>query len=57
MIVEHLRNAANFAAFGPGFLHFLPESVWTEETKPYLTLQRKLPLTAFLRAFCFEPVV
>lgn len=55
VLVEHLRNAANLAAFGPGFLHFLPRRVWTEETRPYLMPVREMPLTPFLRVFCYRP--
>lgn len=28
LLVEHDRGFANFAAFGPGFLHFLPAGEW-----------------------------
>ena len=28
IVVEHLRDPANFAAFGPGFFHFQPRAEW-----------------------------
>ena len=28
VLAEHARNVANFLAFGPGFLHFLPYAEW-----------------------------
>ncbi len=28
LLVEHVRDFANFVAFGPGFMHFLPLSEW-----------------------------
>lgn len=55
VIVEHLRDAANLAAFGPGFLHFLPRHVWVDESADFLFLVGELSLTPFLRVFCYEP--
>lgn len=55
VIIEHLRDAANLAAYGPGFFHFLPREVWVEETADFLFLVGELSLTPFLRVFCYEP--
>lgn len=55
VIVEHLRDAANLLAFGPGFFHFLSRTVWVEETADDLWLVGELSLTPFLRVFCYEP--
>lgn len=55
VVVEHLRDAANLLAYGPGFLHFLSRTVWVEEPADFLFLVGELSLTPFLRVFCYEP--
>lgn len=52
VIVEHLRNSANFLAFGPGFLHFHSQEAWGESWgNAGLTLQDEFRLTPFLKVF------
>ncbi len=55
VLVEHLRDAANFVAFGPGFVHFMPRHVWVNETEGWLRLLSERAFTPLLRVFCFEP--
>ena len=52
VLVEHLRDAANYAVFGPGALHFLPRSEWLLGAEQAgLQVEREQPLTPFVRIF------
>jgi hypothetical protein len=52
VVVEHLRDWANFLAFGPGFLHFLPERAWRQAaTAAGLRIRRRVALTPFVKIF------
>jgi len=52
VLVEHLRDAANFLAFGPGFVHFHSPASWRRclETAGFTSLEQ-FRLTAFVRVF------
>ena len=51
-LCEHLRDAWNFAAFGPGFLHFLPRAAWTRvAAESRFDVEREFAITPFVRAF------
>lgn len=55
IVVEHLRDSANFLAYNIGFLHFLPWSVWRATfARTRLTVRRRLPLTPFVTAFMLQ---
>jgi len=54
VVVEHLRDWRNFLAFGPGYLHFLPERAWrTAATAAALRIARTFTITPFVRVFVF----
>lgn len=55
VIVEHVRDTANFLAFGPGFLHFHSHKKWRESwSAAGLCLERELKITPFLRVFVLK---
>lgn len=52
ILLEHTRDAANFAAFGPGFLHFYSRQEWRSlATGAGLMIERESAFTPFLRLF------
>ena len=55
ILVEHLRDGANAAAFGPGVFHFLPRSEWLRLAQVAgLEVEREMQFTPFVRVFFYR---
>jgi SAM-dependent methyltransferase len=55
VLVEHLRDGWNFAAYGPGFMHFLSRAEWTRvATESGFSLHVERTVTPFVRCFIFK---
>lgn len=56
VLVEHVRDLANFAAFGPGFLHFHSVGSWAKSWDAAGFVQKDhFRITPFLRVFVLQP--
>jgi SAM-dependent methyltransferase len=52
IVAEHLRDCANFAAFGPGFLHFLSRRTWKRSFAcARLVIHAEFSITPFVHVF------
>lgn len=56
VVVEHLRDAANFTVFGPGALHFYSRDEWLRVHRAArLRIIDEFPITPFVRVFVSTP--
>jgi ubiquinone/menaquinone biosynthesis C-methylase UbiE len=52
VVAEHLRDWANFMAFGPGFLHFHSRRAWTRcFERARFAIESEFSITPFVRVF------
>ena len=52
LLLEHARDGWNFLAFGPGFLHFFPQSEWRRAARlAGFEVEKELAMTRFVHAF------
>jgi SAM-dependent methyltransferase len=52
VLMEHARDAWNFFAFGPGFLHFFPRRTWRQVARQAgLEVRSEFAMTKFIHVF------
>ena len=52
IVAEHLRDWPNFAAFGPGFLHFFSRRTWIRSfQRARLVIENEFSITPFIKVF------
>jgi hypothetical protein len=56
IIVEHLREAANLAVYGPGAFHFLPRQAWLDSTQGSFSMGTEQTITPFVHVLEFKRV-
>jgi SAM-dependent methyltransferase len=54
VIVEHLRDAANFAVYGPGAFQFLPRTTWVASVGQGFALRSEQTVTPFVHVLAFQ---
>ncbi|MEO6954666.1 MAG: methyltransferase domain-containing protein [Polyangia bacterium] len=55
LLVEHVRDVANFAAFGPGYVHFQPRAEWLRlAALTKLDVVTETRVTPFVMALALE---
>ncbi len=53
VVAEHVRDAANFAAFGPGAFHFFPVEEWRRLGEQFETVE-EFAITPFVRVWVWR---
>jgi SAM-dependent methyltransferase len=57
ILAEHLRDLANFAAFGPGFTHFFSRREWLATfAAAGLAMEREFRITPFIAVFVLRRI-
>lgn len=55
IVIEHLRDVANFLVYNIGFFHFHSKTTWLRTfTEANLTVKKEIKLTPFISAFILE---
>ncbi|RYG73782.1 class I SAM-dependent methyltransferase [bacterium] len=54
VLLEHVRDAANFAVFGPGAFHFWSAEEWRRLTRPGFEVEVETRMTPFVRLWIWR---